>query len=84
MDHCTQLRLYISIFRALTVGDISVVLIRLKRVLGVVSCFSFVKGTQETDCDVQKTEYEISLNGKKIKHMYCINIKLTGAALKHQ
>lgn len=32
MDHCTQVRLYISIFRALTVGDISVLLIRLKRV----------------------------------------------------
>jgi len=73
MDHCTQRRLYISIFRALTVGDISVLLIRLKRVYltGIRSdkLFFLLTGTQETDCDVQKTEYEIPLKGKKIKHM---------------
>lgn len=73
MDHCTQVRLYISIFRALTVGDISVLLIRLKRVYltGIRSgkLFFVLKGTQETDCDVQKTKYEIPLKGKKIKHM---------------
>lgn len=71
MDHCTQLRLYISIFRALTVGDISVLLIRLKRVYltGIRSgkLFFVLKETQETDCDVQKTEYEIPLKGKKNK-----------------
>ena len=73
MDHCTQVRLYISIFRELTVGDISVLLIRLKRVYltGIRSgkLFFVLKETQETDCDVQKTEYEIPLKGKKIKHM---------------